>query len=175
MFQNYWILGFFIILIIACSEGDEITRDIDFEANLDSCGNNDTNDFVFYKVSDNRDELISFNFSSSTFDINTFSAEDIVINLTEQTNLLIYRKLTEGINPDTYFCSIIPPSENNVDFELKSISGAGVFQYVEVESTDTTLTFDRTLTMIGTSLNGEGISLRNEVILLGTQRLVQNK
>lgn len=165
----------FLIAGVSCSEGDVITTEIDFEAMLDSCGSNDNDSFVFYKVSEDQTELLSFGFESTTFDIDAFFEEDIRVALNDQSNRLTYRKLTESIDPKNYFCTSIPPADTNIDLELQSANGEGVFRYTLVEETNETITFDRSLVMVSTTLRGNGISLRNEVIILGTQRLSRNK
>lgn len=166
------------ILIASCSEGDIIENDItNFDAPLENCANLNENTFVFFKVDNTINSAISINFSSTTFNINPKTSdisttEPTTIALNADTNQLIYREFSSAISGSDYFCSIVPPNNTTVTKELISSNGTLEISYTEVEPTaNTQKRFTRTLTILNSTLEGDGITIRNEILALGSDTI----
>ncbi len=170
--NKIYCLIFFSVLIISCSEGDIIENDIDFTAQLDHCSNPEENTFVFYKIDTAINQALSLSFTSPTFQLNTVPEDfTITITLNETTNILTYRQFDSAINGEAYYCVSVPPGDITVTQELVSTNGNAVISYNEISKTDTTITYTRTITLNETTLNGDGISIRQELLELGTDEI----
>lgn len=168
----------FTVLLISCSEGDIIENDIsNFDAQLENCANEDQNTFVFFKVNNSTNSSISINFTSSTFDItpetNDISiTEPTIITLNSDSNQLIYREFNSTISGTDYFCSSIPPNNPTVSQELISTNGTLEISYTELEPTaNTQKRYTRTLTILNSTLEGDGVTIRNELLVLGSDTI----
>ena len=162
----------------SCSEGDIIDNDItNFDAPLENCANANKNTFVFFKVDNTTNSAMSMNFSSTTFNINPKTSdisttEPTTIALNADTNQLIYREFDAAISGSDYFCSIVPPSNTTVTKELISSNGTLAISYTELEPTaNTQKRFTRTLTVLNSTLEGDGITIRNEILVLGSDTI----
>ncbi|WP_103867130.1 hypothetical protein [Aquimarina sp. I32.4] len=172
---SYFVI--FIVILSACSEGDIIENDINnFTAELQNCFNDSKNTFVFFKVDNNTNSALSMNFTSTTFDItpetNDISiSEPTTIPLNADSNQLIYREFENTITSN-YFCSIIPPSNSTITEELVSSDGTLEISYSELDPTaNTQKRYIRTLTVLNSTLLGDGRTIRNEVLVLGSDTI----
>ncbi len=156
------------LIIISCSEGDIIEDDINFTAVLEDCSN--ANDFVFFKIDSEKNQALSLNFTSTSFELNELpdnNTETITLNGT--TNTLIYRKFDAQINGEEYFCSSIPPSNVLVTRELISASGAATITYERISGT--TNTYTRTITLSDITFKGVDIEIRQELFMFGEEEV----
>ncbi|KAA1245502.1 hypothetical protein [Aquimarina sp. RZ0] len=175
MVHRFYILLLLIVVSISCSEGDIIDPSVDFSAELQSCSNENNNTFVFYKIDNQINRSLSVNFTSSTFNLTptaaNIPAEPIEIDLNTTTNQLIYREFGVTITGDEYFCTSVPPSNIGVNQELTSSNGTIQIDY---EATDTPNMFTRTVTLLDITLAGDGITIRQEFLLLGSDIITAN-
>ncbi|MBW1296791.1 hypothetical protein [Aquimarina litoralis] len=163
------------LIIISCSEGDilEIPLDI-FDESLQNCANESDNTFVFFVIDEDTNTSLSVNFTDTNFEINPMTVEDItldeptVITLNTSTNQLLYREFNTAINGDEYFCNSVPVSDINVTQELISSNGTVEISYVLQNTTATATIYERTLTLKDITLEGNGIAIRRELLVLGT-------
>ncbi|WP_459212955.1 hypothetical protein [Aquimarina rhabdastrellae] len=156
-----------LFIFFSCSEGDVIETDINFEEQtLMYC--NIENKHVFYKLQNNNTEVLFIEFSSSNFDPSPTtlpSPRNITFNST--TNRVVYRSFSEAIDPDTYFCSNIPPSQVNVQNELISTTGTATIAITQ-ETVNGVMIHRNTVTLNDITLENEGSSFRQDILLLGT-------
>ncbi|PKV51685.1 hypothetical protein ATE84_3777 [Aquimarina sp. MAR_2010_214] len=155
--------------MVSCSEGDIIENDIsNFTAPLENCSNQNENTFVFFKVDSQINQSLSLSFTSTTFELNT-APENLTqtIALNSTTNILVHRQFNTQINGAVYFCSSVPPSGITVTQELKSSNGNAVIKYVVKSDTATETIYTRTITLTDITLEGAGISIRQELLELG--------
>lgn len=175
MIYRFYILLFVVVVSIRCSEGDIIDTSVDFTAELQNCSNETANTFVFYKIDDQINRSLSVNFNSTTFNdmpaAGDIPTEPIEIALNATTNQLIYREFGIAILGENYFCTSVPPSNIGVNQEL--ISSNGTIQ-IDYEPTDTPNMFTRTITLLDITLEGEGIAIRQEFLLLGSDIVTTN-
>ncbi len=157
------------LLTISCSEGDIIEDDINFTAVLENCSN--ANDFVFFKIDSEKNQALSLNFTSTSFELNELPETDLTetITINGTTNTLIYRKFDAQINGEEYFCSSIPPSNVLVTRELISASGTAMITYVLVSGT--TNTYTRTITLSDVTFKGVDIEIRQELFEFGEEEV----
>ncbi len=157
------------LIFIGCSEGDVLQNDIaNFTASLEHCSNSDKNTFVFYKINPDANQSLSFGFTSTTFELTTAPEElQLTIDLNTSTNTLIYREFGATINGASYFCASVPPAGINITRELISTSGNAEVIYKNIKETDTDITYSRTITLKDITFNGDGISIRQELLELG--------
>lgn len=158
---------FILLFAIGCSEGDIIETSVNVDAPLQSCGNTNTRTFVFYKIDNASNQVLSLSFNSSTFSLETAFTDTVVVALNNSSNKLIYRELNSNIDGQTYFCSSIPPAQNNLERELVSENGSANITFEKVEGTDNEYT--RQITLENITFKGEGIALRKEVFELGSE------
>lgn len=168
--MNFKILSWILLLVAftGCSEGDIITEEIDFTADLENCANG--NDFVFYKVDTAINQAISLSFTSSSFELlpETAPTDTTSITLNGTTNVLIYREFSSPIDGTTYFCASIPPSDNNITNELVASDGTVEIFYELQEGTDPPV-YTRTVLLRDVTLIGDGIAIRREFLTLGSE------
>ncbi|MEW7292778.1 hypothetical protein [Aquimarina sp. 2304DJ70-9] len=164
----------FTLLLTNCSEGDIIENDTNFDASLENCSNLNDNTFVFYKIDDDINRSLSVNFTSPTFDI-TPEVNDIsvttptTITLNDDSNQLIYREFSSAITGSDYFCSSIPSSDITITEELISSDGIMEVSYEELDPTSNTQRrYTRTVVVRNATLIGNGIVIRNELLVLGS-------
>ncbi|MDY8138977.1 hypothetical protein [Aquimarina sp. 2201CG5-10] len=164
---SYILISFFII---SCSEGDLIEDNTNFTADLENCFNG--NDFVFYIVDTDIHQAFSLNFTSTSFSLDTADPETpVTITLNSTSNLLIYRQFNSAIDGASYFCSSIPPSDIMVTQELISESGTAEISYTLKETLPTETVYTRTIVLNNITLEGNGIALRKEFFLLGSDEV----
>ncbi|MHA7059377.1 hypothetical protein ACWGOQ_0019270 [Aquimarina sp. M1] len=118
------LLYIFILLGLAsCDDGDIIVTSFEFEdVDLQLCRGADTNEFVFFKINTSVNEAISYNFIDARYSDTIPTEDNIIIDLADLDNSLVYRKFNSSITAD-YYCNNIPDSNIIVTEELKSISG----------------------------------------------------
>lgn len=171
--NNFFYYIIFIAVLVSCSEGDIIENDIsNFTAQLENCSNQNENTFVFFKIDSQINQSLSLSFTSTTFDLNTAPenlTQTIVLNST--TNVLISRQFSAQIDGTAYFCSSVPPSGITVTQELKSSNGNAVIKYVVKSDTATETIYTRTITLTNITLEGAGISIRQELLELGEDEI----
>ncbi|WP_299443558.1 hypothetical protein [uncultured Aquimarina sp.] len=118
------LLYIFIFLVVAsCDDGDIIVTSFEFEdVDLQLCEGANTNEFVFFKINTSVNEAISYNFIDARYSSTTPTESDIIIDLEDSDNSLIYRQFNNSITAD-YYCSNIPDANITVTDELLSVSG----------------------------------------------------
>ncbi|RZS90443.1 hypothetical protein [Aquimarina brevivitae] len=157
----------------ACSEGDIFEEDINFDAPLERCNND--NEFVFYKIDTSTNTSLSVNFTSSTFEFTTFNLDSpITIALNGTSNIVTYRVFEEPVVGEDYFCANIPPSEVTLVDELTGSNGSVIITYEIAETTATSTTYNRTITLNNITLIGPGRAIRKEFLVLGTDQFTIN-
>ncbi len=158
-----------LVLFFGCSEGDIIENDILFDAPVANCENQNDNTFVFYKVDSDINQAFSLNFTSSTFELNTVPESlSFTTSLNGTSNTLVYRQFDQSINGTEYFCSSVPPGNISVTQELIASNGSAEILYAEKSNTGTEITYTRTIMLTNITLEGNGITIRQELIELGT-------
>lgn len=168
------------LVFIGCSEGDilEIPLDIFNDDELQNCSNENDNTFVFFVIDEDANSSLSVNFTDSNFEIEPAAVADIsvdeptVITLNTTTNQLLYREFDTTINGDDYFCNSIPVSNINVTQELISSNGTVEISYVLQNTTATETIYERTVTLNDVTLEGNGIAIRRELLVLGTDSVI---
>lgn len=114
-----------VIVLFACNDGDIIVSNFDYsaETELQLCGVNEIN--VLHNVNSETSEAISFEFELNNF-TGRFEGlcppESVIIPL-NLTNKVTYRKLSENVDGEDYFCQQIPPASPNVIEEFTSLNG----------------------------------------------------
>lgn len=171
MLTIFHLLFIATITFIGCSEGDIITDDVDFTADLENCFNE--NDFVFYKIDSAENRSMSLSFTSTSFDINPATAPtDTTVITLSSSNSLIYREFNSEIDGDTYFCSSIPPSDTNIVNELLATDGTAEIIYTLKDVSDPmSEIYIRTIVLKNITLIGDGVALRREFLTLGTEEI----
>lgn len=165
-----------ILFFASCSEGDilEIPLEIFSDDELQNCSNENDNAFVFFAIDGNTNRSLSVNFTDSNFEIEPATVADvsvdepIVITLNTTNNQLLYREFDTTINGDDYFCNSVPISNVNVTQELISSNGTAEISYVLQNTTATETIYERTITLKDVTLEGNGIGIRRELLVLGT-------
>ncbi|WP_299600106.1 hypothetical protein [uncultured Aquimarina sp.] len=165
-----------VLFFASCSEGDilEIPLDIFSDDELQNCSNENDNTFVFFVIDQDTNRSLSVNFTDSSFEIEPATVADVsvdepvVITLNTTTNQLLYREFDTSINGDDYFCNSVPISNVNVTQELVSSNGTVEISYVLQNTTATETTYERTVTLNDVTLEGNGIGIRRELLVLGT-------
>ena len=170
---------YIIILVLffaSCSEGDilEIPLDIFSDDELQNCSNENDNTFVFFVIDQDTNRSLSVNFTDSNFEIEPATVADVsvdepvVITLNTTTNQLLYREFDTSINGDDYFCNSVPISNVNVTQELISSNGTVEISYTLQNTTGTETIYERTITQKDVTIEGNGIGIRRELLVLGT-------
>lgn len=166
------------ITISGCSEGDIIETSFRFDGELQSCGNENTNTFVFFIVDQEINRSLSVNFASTSFQIEPTAVSNIsldeptIITLNTTTNQFLYREFDTAINGDEYYCNSIPPSNINVSQELIGSNGTAEISYAILDESDPTETiYSRTITLKDITLEGNGIAIREEIFVLGSDTI----
>lgn len=167
----------FILAIAGCSEGDVIDVSVNFEGKLENCSNETENTFVFYKIDSDKKRSISLSFTSTSFDLTpdeiASDAEPTVITLNETANLLIYREFNTIVDGSSYFCSSVPPSDNNVSEEFISTDGTAEISFKIFNDDDpNNIVYTRTVTLRNITFIGNQLEIRREVLLLGSDTQV---
>ncbi len=169
-----------LFLVYSCSEGEIIETEVNFEASIENCANLTDRAYVFYKIEDTQKRSLSVNFTDTAFEI-TPNVDDIsteeptTIALNATNNQLIYREYDSEINGEDYFCSSVPASGITVIDELISTEGTINISYTALEATSNTQErYTRTITVENATLEGDGITLRKELILLGSDTIEAN-
>ncbi|WP_152538669.1 hypothetical protein [Aquimarina macrocephali] len=171
--NNFFYYIIFIAVLVSCSEGDVIENDIsNFTAPLENCSNQNESTFVFFKIDSQINQSLSLSFTSTTFELNT-APEGLTqtIELNNTTNTLVYRQFNAQIDGSAYFCSSVPPSGITITQELKSSNGNAVIKYVVKSDTATEIVYTRTITLTDITLEGAGISIRQELLELGEDEI----
>jgi len=173
-------LGFLLLSItfIGCSEGDIIETSFKFQGDLESCGNENTNNFVFFVIDQQINRSLSVSFTSTSFQIEPTAVSSIsldeptTITLNTSTNQFLYREFNTVINGDEYYCSSIPPSNINVSQELISTNGTVEISYAIMDDSNPAETiYSRTVTLKDITLVGNGIAIREELFVLGSDSI----
>ncbi len=112
----------FLMLAIACSDGDLQIETIDFDdASIEFCdlqsGESETDRTLFFKIED--DEVLILELEEGLL-ANETSTDTIFSDLSSST--LTYRLLSQSITDD-YFCSTIPEAGPQVEEEIEASSG----------------------------------------------------
>jgi len=170
---------FLFVTIISCSEGDIIETSFRFEGELQSCGNENTNTFVFFILDQEINRSLSVNFTSTSFEIEPTVVGDIslteptTITLNTSSNQFLYREFDTEVNGDEYFCNSIPPNNINVSLELISSNGTAEISYavIDDESNPAETIYSRTVTLKNITLEGNGIAIREELLVLGSDSI----
>lgn len=137
MNKIFFFFGIFLLLS-SCNDGDEVVSSFDFDqdTNLNLCTNGNEN--VLHFINSETNEAISFRFQSSGFD-GKFEGlcppAPIEINI-NNTNEIVYRKLSNSINSDEYFCQQVPPSSPRVEQEFRSTTGGKATLFFGIQSQD---------------------------------------
>ncbi|MGY3793394.1 hypothetical protein [Aquimarina sp. 433] len=168
-----------VLFFASCSEGDilEIPLDIFSDDELQNCSNENDNTFVFFVIDQDTNRSLSVNFTDSSFEIEPATVADVsvdepvVITLNTTTSQLLYREFDTSINGDDYFCNSVPISNVNVTQELVSSNGTVEISYVLQNTTATETTYERTVTLNDVTLEGNGIGIRRELLVLGTDNV----
>jgi hypothetical protein len=114
---------FLLLFLTSCDDGDLVITSFEFDdVDLQLCKGAKPNEFVFFKINKTINETISYSFISETFSDVTVTSTPISIDLSEDSNNLIYRSFNIPVTID-YFCSNIPPSEIIIVEELNGITG----------------------------------------------------
>ncbi|GAA4327034.1 hypothetical protein GCM10023115_56850 [Pontixanthobacter gangjinensis] len=137
---------FSLSLLASCDDGDIIVTDFDFdESRIEFCDGPNKN--VFYAINnDGVFESISLEYRNNELPIDDEGNlvppdpidEENIINLDDQNNRIVYR-LYNGEIPtgsNSYFCSVVPPSQPRVVEEW--VSGSGAFARITAGYTDET-------------------------------------
>lgn len=169
-----------LFLIFGCSEGDLIELSVEIDAPMQHCSNESENNFVFFTLDQDINRSLSVSFSSSSFNIvpaiSAISLEEpIIITLNTSNNFLIYREFEEPIIGQDYFCQSIPPANITVSQEMSSTSGTAEISYELVEESDTSNTYQRTVTLKNTTLEGDLGNIRRDSFVLGSEEIVIEK
>ncbi|TRO63303.1 hypothetical protein [Christiangramia sabulilitoris] len=130
-----FLTGIFILgLLTACDDGEIIVTSFDFEdSTLQFCDGPDRN--VIYAINnDDVFESISLEYSNSQFQTDANGniippSQEIISFPLTGSNRIIYRIYNSEVSSgnNTYFCSVVPPSEPRVIEEWLSGTGATVF------------------------------------------------
>lgn len=160
----FWLIG--LCFLLSCNDGDIIVSNFDYDADteLRLCRVNNIN--VLHNVNQETNEAISFEFQLPNFD-GTFQGlcppDPINIQL-NQNNRITYRRLSESVNGEDYFCQQIPPSSPNVLEEFTSVSGGNaqlVFLITAQDDNDGVPAFEEDINGDGNLFNddtdGDGI------------------
>ncbi|WP_108803021.1 hypothetical protein [Aquimarina sp. Aq107] len=169
---------FFLLLLIGCSEGDLIEVSVDdLTGDLENCSNENDNTFVFFVVDQDINRSLSLNFTDTSFELNPTTVSEIsldeatVITLNTTNNQFIYREFDTSIDGDEYFCSSIPVSGITVTQELISSNGTAEISYEELTTSATETTYSRTVTLKDITLEGNGIAIRKQSLVLGLDNI----
>ncbi|SEK22861.1 hypothetical protein SAMN04487910_0017 [Aquimarina amphilecti] len=169
---------FFALLLINCSEGDLIEISVDdLNGDLENCSNENDNTFVFFVIDQDINRSLSLNFTDTSFEIIPENVSEIsideptVITLNTTSNQFIYREFDTSINGTEYFCNSIPVSGITVTQELISSNGTAEISYMEVTSSTTETTYSRTVTLKDITLEGNGIAIRKQSLVLGLDNI----
>lgn len=114
-----------VLCLLACNDGDVIVSSFDYnqDTELDLCQVNNNN--VLHNVNSETNEAISFEFELADFNGKFDSLcppQPVVIQL-NQTNKITYRRLSDNVAGEDYFCQQIPPSSPTVLEEFTSLDG----------------------------------------------------
>ncbi|WP_378175838.1 hypothetical protein [Aquimarina sp. SS2-1] len=111
------------LFILSCDDGDIIVTSFEFEdVDLQLCQGAGANEFVFFKINTSINEAISYDFVDTRYSDTIPTEEEIIIDLANQDNKLVYRKFNTSITAD-YYCSNIPDSNIIVTEELLGTGG----------------------------------------------------
>lgn len=128
---------FLLLFLISCDDGDLVITSFEFDdVDLQLCKGAKPNEFVFFKINKTINEAISYSFISEAFSDTIATPTPITIQLSEDSNNLIYRNFNIPITTD-YFCSNIPSSEIIIVEELNGITGTSeIITKITVEDDD---------------------------------------
>ncbi|WP_378175841.1 hypothetical protein [Aquimarina sp. SS2-1] len=161
----------------------DIDISIDFDGELENCSDTNGTSFVFYKLNEDSDTSLSFNFVDAAFDI-TPEIDDIsvdtptIINLDTTNNQVIFREFDTAItdlNAVEYFCNDIEPVGVSITKELISSSGTVEVSYDESDPVENPRKFTRTLTLkdnVFEAANGNPIQI--DSFIIGSDEVVVN-
>ncbi|MFD2561135.1 hypothetical protein [Aquimarina rubra] len=161
----------------------DIDISIDFDAELLNCSDTNGTSFVFYKLDQDSNSSLSFNFVDAAFDI-TPAIDDIsvdtptVINLNPTNNQIIFRAYDTAVTDSDaveYFCNNTPPIGVNITKELISSSGTVEVSYEESDPVENPRKFTRTLTLkdnVFEAANGNPIQI--ESLVIGSDEIIVN-
>lgn len=159
-------LAISLLIFISCNDGDIIVSNFDYNAETDLafCRVNSIN--VLHHINTETNEAISFEFELSNF-TGRFQGlcppEPVVIPLT-LTNKITYRRLSDDIDGQDYFCQQVPPASPTVIEEFTSLDGGSaqlVFFVISQDDNDGIPAIDEDLNGDGNLFNddtdGDGI------------------
>ncbi|WP_025740184.1 hypothetical protein [Aquimarina pacifica] len=113
---------FFLHLLSSCDDGDIIVTSFEFdEVDLELCRGSLKDEYVFFKINDDTQEAISFDFVNESFSDTTVTTTPIYIDIGDDVHF-IYRSFNSEITSD-YFCGTLPSSDITILEELLIISG----------------------------------------------------
>ncbi|UNY97521.1 hypothetical protein MQE36_10535 [Zhouia spongiae] len=145
------------LYLAACSDGDFITEDMNFEdATVQLCNN-----YVFYQLANSSKEALIVEISSNE-DIlsNTEKVQEFDIN--NSTNRVVYRVFNSSVTGSSYFCNDIPPTEPTVVDEWTAPSGTIQIKNTLEEDDEDGISaedegFDASNPELSTDTDGDGI------------------
>lgn len=154
------------LLFFACSDGDIIVSNFDFNENtpLSLCRIDNQN--VLHFINPETNEAISFEFQLNNF-TGSFEGlcppDPITIQLSN-TNKITYRRLDNSTTDAEYFCRQVPPSTPSVIEEFISLNGGSailIYGIVAQDDNDEVPAFEEDLNGDGNLFNddsdGDGI------------------
>lgn len=113
----YTLITFFFIL--SCSQGDVIVTEFNFDKDTLEICEATIGNFIYFKINNETQEGVSFNFSRTNFSVTAVDSFNIPINA---TNRLVYRKFNTTVDRN-YYCGLLPPSNISVLEEYVSSGG----------------------------------------------------
>ncbi|MFI2743940.1 hypothetical protein ACG2LH_14480 [Zhouia sp. PK063] len=120
MMKKLLFLSVLGVLFLACSDGDFIVEQLDFDnASVAECGNPNSNSNVFYKMTNNNTEAIAIYITTSDT-IKKFKADTTYYSV--GSNCKIYYRKFDG-SASNYFCQDVPPASPNVLEEWTATAG----------------------------------------------------